>query len=75
MFYNFTNNPQVPSLDFTKVNISDSTNFSNMMEANSKREDIIKLITSMAKNPGNVVDADELKTAISKLSASVDLVR
>ena len=45
------------------------------MEANSKREDIIKLITSMAKNPGNVVDADELKTAISKLSASVDLVR
>ena len=75
MFYSFTNNPKVPSLDFTKVNISDSTNFSQMMEANSKRDDILKLISLVSKNPSNPIDASTLKSTIAKLDASIDLVR
>ena len=75
MFYSFNNNPQVPSLDFTKVNISDSTNFSQMMEANSKRDDILKVISLVSQKSSQPLDSSTLKSTIAKLSASVDLVR
>lgn len=74
MFYSFTNVPKVPKLDFSKSNITDSTNFSTMMEANTKREEVIGLISSISQNSNAVVDDAQLKSAIAKLSASVDLV-
>jgi ribosome maturation protein Sdo1 len=75
MFYNFANNPKVPSLDFSNATIQDSTNFSTMMEANSKREKIVGLIASINQNPGTPVNDTALKSAIEDLSASIDLVR
>jgi len=74
MFYNFTNVPKVPGLDFSKSNITDSTNFSQMMEANSKREEILGLILSISQNPNAPVNDEKLKSAIGNLSASMDLV-
>ena len=75
MFYSFTNVPKVPNLDFSKSNITDSTNFSQMMEANSKREEVVGLISSISQNSNAVVDDSKLKSAIGNLSASIDLVR
>lgn len=75
MFYNFANNPKVPGLDFSKAAINDSSNFSQMMEANAKREKILGLILSINNNPNAPVDNEALKSAIDDLSASIDLVR
>jgi hypothetical protein len=75
MFYSFTNVPKVPNLDFSKCNITDSTNFSQMMEANSKREEVVGLIASISQNANALVDDSKLKSAIGNLSASIDLVR
>ena len=75
MFYTFSNNPKVPGLDFSLANIVDSTNFSQMMEANSKREKILGFILSMAQNPNVVVDPNTLKSIIQDTSCSIDLVK
>lgn len=74
MFYSFANNPKVPGLDFSQANITDSTHFSQMMEANAKREKILGLILSASNNPNVAVDAEALKSAIEDLNCSVDLV-
>lgn len=75
MFYSFTNNPKVPGLDFSQANITDSTNFSQMMEANGKREKILGFILSIGQNPNTPVDSSVLESMIKDLSCSVDLVR
>lgn len=74
MFYCFSNNPRVPGLDFSKADITDSTNFSQMMEANTKREKIVGFILSAAQNPNSPVDIHALKEMIADLGCSVDLV-
>ena len=74
MFYNFANNPKVPGLDFTSAAINDSSNFSKMMEASSKREKIVGLISSISQNHDQTVDDAALKSAIEDLDASIDLV-
>ena len=74
MFYSFTNNPKVPSLNFTLANIQDSNNFSQINGATGKRDQVLSFIESISSKTSKDISGEEIKNAIQNLSCSIDLV-
>ena len=74
MFYYLETPPLLPKINASDANINDSDHFSRFMEACAKREKLINLIASMRNGSTVDIPPEDLKSTISDLSCSIDLV-